>query len=124
MNHNQILLGATLTRNPEMTIFGKGKEVCRFGVVMITYLPKAKHHYQRDYIDVIAYGKYADAMMKYMKKGSAIWIDGMMRSIKTDGAMEHVCIMKHWNFGERKPMGTIDEAMIDMDVPPEDVPEI
>ena len=78
---NKILLMGNLTRDPELKHIGSNSTVCNFGLATNRKY-KSRDGEQRDevmFIEVEAWGKTAEALNTYLKKGSPIFIEGRLK---------------------------------------------
>ena len=80
MNLNEVTLAGNLTRDPEMRDTPKGTAVCKFGVA-INRKWKSDDGMKEEvtFIDVDAFGKQAEAIAQYLKKGRGIYIRGRLK---------------------------------------------
>lgn len=86
---NKVQLYGNLTRDPEMKALPSGQNVANFSIATNrVYKDKdgAKKE-QTEYHNVVAFGRTADVIGQYMKKGKAIYVEGRLqtRSWETDG---------------------------------------
>jgi single-strand DNA-binding protein len=79
---NRVVLIGRLTRDPEIRSTASGSYICRFS------LANNRSYNRRDssetveevgYFDCVSFGKLAEILSKYLKKGSRIAIDGQLR---------------------------------------------
>jgi len=79
---NRVVLVGRLTRDPEIKSTASGSYVCRFS------LANNRSYNRRDssetveevgYFDCVSFGKLAEILSKYLKKGSRVAIDGQLR---------------------------------------------
>lgn len=86
---NKVQLYGNLTRDPELKALPSGQNVVNFSIATNrVYKDKdgAKKE-QTEYHNVVAFGRTADVIGQYMKKGKAIYVEGRIqtRSWETDG---------------------------------------
>jgi len=90
MNINKALLFGNLTRDPELRALPSGMNVCNFSLATNrTYKDRdGKKQEQTDFHNVVVFGRQADSVAQYLKKGSSVYIEGRMqtRSWEKDGA--------------------------------------
>lgn len=79
---NKVFLSARLTRDPEMRYLPTGTAVCKMGVAADrSYAGRDSQERQKEtlFIDVTAWAKTAEFCNQYMRKGSAIFVEGRLR---------------------------------------------
>jgi len=90
---NKAIIYGNLTRDPEKRALPSGQSVCSFAVATNrTYNDKdGKKQEQTEYHDVVAFGKLADVMGQWLKKGRPVYIEGRMqtRSWEQDGVKRY-----------------------------------
>lgn len=90
---NKAMIYGNLTRDPEKRALPSGQAVCSFAVATNrTYTDKdGKKQEQTEYHDVVAFGKLADVMGQWLKKGRPVYIEGRMqtRSWEQDGVKRY-----------------------------------
>jgi single-strand DNA-binding protein len=80
-NFNKVILMGNLTRDPELRYTPKGTAIARLGVA-INRRWTGENGDQREettFVDVDAFGKSAETLGQYMKKGRPIFIEGRLR---------------------------------------------
>jgi len=75
MNLNQVILAGRLTRDPELRHTQGGLSVCNFGVANNKKIGDKE---VSCFVDVSAFGKQADAIAQYLKKGNRICVIGRL----------------------------------------------
>ncbi len=80
-NFNKVILAGNLTRDPEMRYTPKGMAVARFTLaVNRNYTTEAGEKIvETSFIDVDAWGKQAETISKYMKKGRPFLVEGRLK---------------------------------------------
>ncbi len=90
---NKAMIYGNLTRDPEKRALPSGQSVVSFAVATNrTYTDKdGKKQEQVEYHDVVAFGKLADVMGQWLKKGRPVYIEGRMqtRSWEQDGVKRY-----------------------------------
>lgn len=86
---NKVQLYGNLTRDPELKALSSGQNVANFSIATNrVYKDKdgAKKE-QTEFHNVVAFGRTADVIGQYMKKGRPIYVEGRLqtRSWETDG---------------------------------------
>lgn len=86
---NKALIFGNLTRDPELRALPSGMNVCNFSVATNrTFKDRdGKKQEQTDFHNVVVFGKQADTVNQYLKKGSSVFVEGRMqtRSWEKDG---------------------------------------
>lgn len=79
---NKAMIYGNLTRDPEKRALPSGQSVVSFAVATNrTYTDKeGKKHEQVDYHNVVAFGKLADIMGQWFKKGRPVYIEGRLQT--------------------------------------------
>lgn len=82
MYYNHVEIIGNLTRDPERRALPSGTTVCSFGVATNeTYTDKNGQKQESvEFHSVVAFGKTADLVAQYMKKGSHIMVVGKLRT--------------------------------------------
>ena len=90
---NKAMIYGNLTRDPEKRALPSGQSVVSFAVATNrTYTDKdGKKQEQVDYHDVVAFGKLADVMGQWLKKGRPVYLEGRLqtRSWEQDGVKRY-----------------------------------
>lgn len=102
---NKAMIFGNLTRDPEMKALPSGMQVCSFSVATNrSYTDRdGKKQESVDYHNVVAFGKQAEVIGKYLQKGRGIYVEGRMqtRSWDKDGQKQYrtEIIMDRFEFG-------------------------
>lgn len=90
---NKAMLFGNLTRDPELRALPSGVNVCNFSVATNrVYKDRdGKKQEQADFHNVVVFGRQADIVAQYLKKGSSVFIEGRMqtRSWEKDGQKQY-----------------------------------
>jgi single-strand DNA-binding protein len=90
---NKAMIYGNLTRDPEKRALPSGQSVASFAVATNrTYTDKdGKKQEQTEYHDVVVFGKLADVMGQWLKKGRPVYIEGRLqtRSWDQDGVKRY-----------------------------------
>lgn len=80
MNVNKVLLVGNLTRDPEMRSLPSGQPVVNFGVATnrVWKDKEGQKQQQADFHNVVAFGKLAETINQYMKKGNMMFVEGRL----------------------------------------------
>src|SRR4051812_3357591 len=79
---NKVILAGNLTRDPELRYTPKGTAVAKIGLALNRKWKDSETGELREevtFVDVDAFGKQAETIGQYMKKGSAILLEGRLR---------------------------------------------
>ena len=81
MNYNKVTLAGNLTRDPELRFTPSGKSICKFGLAINrrwkSETGEAKE--ETTFLDVDCFGKTAETIEQYFKKGRSIFIEGRLK---------------------------------------------
>jgi single-strand DNA-binding protein len=80
-NLNKVLLMGNLTRPPELRHLPSGMAVASFGMAINRKWKNQQGEQQEEvtFVDLEAFGKPAETMNQYLRKGSGIFIEGRLR---------------------------------------------
>lgn len=120
MNVNKVIIVGNITRDPELKALPSGVQVATFSVATNeVYTDKDGQKQERaEFHNVVAWGKTAENIAKYMRKGSQIYIEGKLqtRSWEKDGQKHYrtevVAGMVQFGAkpkGDSAPSGEVDE---------------
>jgi single-strand DNA-binding protein len=79
---NKVWLYGNLTRDPELKTTPTGMNVCSFSLATNrTYVDKNGGKQEEvQFHNVVAWGKQADTIARYMKKGSPVFVEGRIQT--------------------------------------------
>ncbi len=78
-NFNKVILIGNLTRDPEIRYTAGGTAVASFGLAVNRKYKQGEETKEETlFVDVKAFGKQAETLSQYMKKGNPIMIDGRL----------------------------------------------
>jgi len=80
--YNKVILIGNLTRDPELRYTPKGVAIAKIGLaVNRTWRDAASGEAKEEvtFVDIDAFGKQAETLGQYMKKGSPLMIEGRLR---------------------------------------------
>ena len=90
---NKILLYGNLTRDPELKALPSGQQVASFGLATNrTFKGKdGQQQEQTEFHNIVAFGRTAEVMGQYLKKGRPAFIEGRIqtRSWDKDGVKQY-----------------------------------
>lgn len=83
---NKAIIIGNLTRDPELKAIASGNKVCTFSVATNRTYKDANGVRQEktDYHNIVVWGKTAENVATYMKKGSQILVEGRMETRSWD----------------------------------------
>lgn len=82
---NNVTLVGRLTRDPELRTVGTGNTTSSFSVAVDRAFTNANGQREADFINCVIWGKQAENLCKYCKKGSLIGIVGRVQTRNYDG---------------------------------------
>ncbi|MBI5645138.1 single-stranded DNA-binding protein [Candidatus Kaiserbacteria bacterium] len=79
---NKAILFGNLTRDPELRALPSGMNVCNFSIATNrVYKDRdGKKQEQTDFHNIVVFGRQADTVSQYLKKGSSAYIEGRMQT--------------------------------------------
>lgn len=85
---NKVFIIGNLTRDPELKAIPSGIKVCSFSVATNRVWKDKNGAKQEaaDYHNVVVFGRQAETVAQYMKKGSQVMIEGRMQTRSWDDA--------------------------------------
>lgn len=90
---NKAMIFGNLTRDPELRALPSGVNVCNFSVATNrVYRDRdGKKQEQADFHNIVVFGRQADVVAQYLKKGRSVFIEGRMqtRSWEKDGQKQY-----------------------------------
>ena len=137
---NKTYIIGNLTRDPELKALPSGQNVVNFSVATnrVWKDKDGAKQEQAEFHNVVAFGKQAETIAQYMKKGSQILVEGRLqtRSWEADGVKKYATeiILEQFQFGakgEKKeeannatanPEDTASPTAFDDDVDPSSIP--
>ena len=84
MSYNKVIIEGNLGRDPETKTFDSGNTVCNFTVATTeTWYDNERNKQERtEWHTVNTWGKSAENCSKYLKKGSAVLLEGKLQTRK------------------------------------------
>lgn len=90
---NKVLLYGNLTRDPELRAIPSGQQVASFGLATNrTFKGKdGTQQEQSEFHNIVAFGRTAEVMGQYLKKGRPVYVEGRIqtRSWDKDGVKQY-----------------------------------
>ena len=82
MNLNKVFIIGNLTRDPELRQIPSGQAVCSFGVATNRFYTDSMGQKQKqaEFHNVVAWGKQAELVNQYLRKGSSIMVEGRLQT--------------------------------------------
>ena len=80
-NYNRVILAGNLTRDPQLSYTPSNTPVCEFGMALNRRW-RDRDGNQKDevcFVDLSAYGRTAETINQYMRKGRPILVEGRLR---------------------------------------------
>ena len=108
---NKVLLFGNLTRDPELRALPSGMNVCSFSIATNrVYIGKdGKKQEQADFHNIVVFGRQADTVHQYLRKGSSAFVEGRLqtRSWEKDGQKQYrtEVVAERVQFGPRSSGG-------------------
>jgi single-strand DNA-binding protein len=80
-NLNKVQLIGKLTRDPETKHTPKGTAICGFSLAInrVWYNDAKEKQEETTYVDVEAYGRTADVVGEYVRKGEPLYVEGRLK---------------------------------------------
>jgi len=78
---NKVILAGNLTRDPELRYTPKGTAVCKFGLAISRNWTSETGEKKEEvtFVDVDAFGRQAEVVSQYMKKGRPFLVEGRLK---------------------------------------------
>jgi len=90
---NKVILYGNLTRDPEVRALPSGMNVCNFSIATNRVFKDRDGNRQEatDFHNVVVFGRQADTVNQYLKKGNGVFIEGRLqtRSWEKDGQKQY-----------------------------------
>ena len=83
---NKVILFGNLTRDPELKALPSGMNVVNFSIATnrIFRDREGKKQEQTDFHNIVVFGRQADTVAQYMKKGSLVFVEGRSQTRSWD----------------------------------------
>ena len=78
---NKVILMGNLTRDPEMRVTPNGVSICKLGLAInrVYSTKDGEPREETTFVDVDAFGKQAEVLSKYLRKGRPLMLEGRLR---------------------------------------------
>lgn len=83
---NKVILFGNLTRDPELRALPSGMNVCNFSLATnrVYRDREGKKQEQTEFHNVVVFGRQADTVAQYMKKGRSVYVEGRLQTRSWD----------------------------------------
>lgn len=110
MNYNRCIIGGTLTRDPELRNTQGGHSVTKIGVaVNRRFSSNGESREEVAFLDCEAWGKTAESIAQYFRKGSRILVEGRLKQESWEKEGEKrtklIVVIDNFQFVDRKEGG-------------------
>lgn len=80
-SYNKVILMGNLTRDPETRVTANDLTICKLGLAVsrVFSTKDGERREETTFVDVDAFGRQAEVITKYLRKGSPIMIEGRLR---------------------------------------------
>jgi single-strand DNA-binding protein len=78
VNYNKVILVGRITQDPQMRTGNSGNEVVTFSIAVNRNY--SKEDKQTDFFRIVCFGKNAEFVVSYIKKGRLLLVDGSLRN--------------------------------------------
>ena len=80
-NYNKVILMGNLTRDPEVRYTSSGTAIAKLGIAVNRYWSNKDGQKQEEttFVDVDAFGRQAETIGQYLKKGRPIMVEGRLK---------------------------------------------
>ncbi len=83
---NKAFLFGNLTRDPEVRALPSGNQVASFGLATNrVYKKDGKREEATEFHNIVVFGRQAEIVAQYLKKGSSVFIEGRIQTRSWDG---------------------------------------
>ncbi len=85
---NRVILVGNLTRDPQLSMLPSNTAVCEFGLAMNRKWRDSRTNEMREevcFVDIRAFGRRAETINQYMKKGQSMLVEGHLRFDQWEG---------------------------------------
>ncbi len=128
-NLNKVMLIGNLTRNPELRYTPAGLGIVSFGIAVNTPIGRDDSGNRKTetlFVDVVAFGKQAEVIAEYLKKGSLIYLEGRLRyrtweDPSGNRRSKHEVVLNNFQFLNTKEK-VQDSSIVDTPDEDEDIP--
>lgn len=128
MNINKVILYGNLTRDIEKKALPSGQSVASFSIATNRSWKDKDGNKQEgvEYHNIVAFGKQADVMAQYIKKGSGVYIEGRLqtKTWEKDGEKKYrtEIVVETFQFGPKRDGQAKTEESAGEEIASEDIP--
>lgn len=84
-NYNKVILIGNLTRDPEVRYTPSGTAIAKFGLAINrSFRTGEEQREETTFVDIDAFGKQAEVIGEYVKKGRPLMVEGRLRTDSWD----------------------------------------
>ena len=78
---NKVILLGNLTRDPETRVTASGITICKLGLAVsrVYSTREGERREETTFVDIDAFGKQAEVITKYMRKGRPLMVEGRLK---------------------------------------------
>jgi single-strand DNA-binding protein len=78
---NKVILLGNLTRDPETRVTANGLTICKLGLAVsrVFSTREGERREETTFVDIDAFGKQAEVITKYMRKGRPLMVEGRLK---------------------------------------------
>ncbi|PXA04714.1 single-stranded DNA-binding protein [Coraliomargarita sinensis] len=78
---NKVILLGNLTRDPETRVTANGNTICKLGMAVsrVFSTRDGERREETTFVDIDAFGKQAEVITKYMRKGRPLMVEGRLK---------------------------------------------
>jgi single-strand DNA-binding protein len=78
---NKVILLGNLTRDPETRVTANGNTICKLGMAVsrVYSTREGERREETTFVDIDAFGKQAEVITKYMRKGRPLMVEGRLK---------------------------------------------
>lgn len=115
MDYNKAIVVGNLTRDPELKRLPSGDSVCNLSIATNrTWSKDGQKQQEVEYHNIVLFGKIADTVKQYMKKGSELLVEGRLKtsSWESDGVKKYKTeiVAENVRFGSKRDGGNQSES--------------
>ena len=125
---NKVILMGRLTKDPELRSTASNVSVCSFTLAVDRRFKKLEDEQTADFISCVAFGKIAEFLEKFGKKGVKFIVEGRIQTgsyTNKDGVKVYTSdvVVEHMEFAESKGTSAPDDAAF-LEIPEEMIAEM
>ncbi len=128
---NKVILVGNLTKDPELKALPSGVKVASFGIATNrTWKDQSgKKQEQVEYHNIVSFGKPAELISQYMKKGNSIYVEGRLQTRSWDSEQgkkyRTEILVENFQFGPKASTGGPGDTQVwRKDEPKESAPDM